>query len=157
MRAKTTSGKVISLFGFLFVLAALGCSGGTSDASSNDTLATARGDVRFRVETVAAGLEVPWAFVWLPKGSMLVTERPGRVRIIEKGQLRPEPVFTVPDVEPGGESGLMDISLHPDFAKNGFVYLAYAYGKSDHFVRVARYRYADGKFTDQKTIIEGIP
>jgi len=88
---------------------------------------------------------------------MLVTERPGRVRIIENGKLWPEPVFTVPDVEPGGESGLMDISLHPEFAKNGFVYVAYAYGKSDHFVRVARYRYADGKFTDQKTIIEGIP
>src|SRR6185369_14136782 len=157
MRAKTTSGKVISLFGFLFVLAALGCSGGTSDASSNDTLATARGDVRFRVETVAAGLEVPWAFVWLPKGSMLVTERPGRVRIIEKGQLRPEPVFTVPDVEPSSESGLMDITLHPDFSKNNFVYLAYAYNNDGKRIKVMRYRYVDGKFTDPKAVIQDIP
>jgi len=142
MRSKTTSGKVISLFGFFFVLAASGCGGGISDASSNEIVSTASGDVRFRLETVASGLEVTWAFVWLPNGSMFVTERPGRVRIIENGKLRPEPVFSVPDVEPGGESGLMDISLHPDFAKNGFVYLAYAYGKSDHFVRVARYKYA---------------
>ena len=157
MRAKTKSGKVISLFGFLFVLAALGCSGGTSDASSNDTLATASGDMRFRVETVVGGLEVPWGFVWLPNGSMLVTERPGRVRIIENGKLRPEPVFTVPDVEPSSESGLMDITLHPDFSKNNFVYLAYAYNNDGKRIKVMRYRYVDDKFTDPKAIIQDIP
>jgi glucose/arabinose dehydrogenase len=148
---------VISVFGFLFVLAALGCGGGTSDASSNNVISTANGDVRFRVETAAAGLEVPWALVWLPNGSMLVTERPGRVRIIENGKLRPEPVFTVPDVEPSSESGLMDITLHPDFSKNNFVYLAYAYNNDGKRIKVMRYRYVDGKFTDPKAVIQDIP
>src|SRR5690242_6131668 len=90
---------------------------------------TAGGEVRFRVETLATGLEVPWAFAWLPNKDLLFTERRGRVRIIEGGKLRSEPVFVVPDVEPSSESGLMDITLHPDFAKNNFVYLAYAYNK----------------------------
>lgn len=114
-------------------------------------------DVRFRIETVASGLEVPWGFAWLPNNDLLVTERPGRVRIIESGKLRSEPIFTVSDVEPTGESGLMDISVHPDFAANGFVYLAYSYNKDGKPVKVVRYKYADKKFTESKTIIEDIP
>jgi glucose/arabinose dehydrogenase len=133
-----------------------GCGAAPQEANTGEAIPMGVGDVKFRVETVAAGLEVPWGFAWLPNGDMLFTERPGRIRIIEKGNLRGDPVFIVPDVEPSGESGLMDISLHPDFAKNGFVYLAYVYGKTDRFVRVARYTYKDGKFTEPKTIIENI-
>lgn len=112
---------------------------------------------RLRVETVASGLEVPWGFAWLPNGGLLVTERPGRVRIIENGKLRPEPVFTVPDVEPSGESGLMDISVHPDFAKNSFVFLAYAYNSDGKRVKVVRYRYSGGKLVQDRVVIENIP
>ena len=79
------------------------------------------------------------------------------MRIIENGKLRAEPVFTVPDVEPSGESGLMDISLHPDFAANGLVYLAYSYNKEGKRVKVVRYKYVDGKFGEPKTIVEDIP
>lgn len=113
--------------------------------------------VKFKLETVASGLEVPWAFAWLPDGRMLVTERPGRVRIIEKGQLRAEPVFTVPDVEPSSESGLMDITLHPDFAANSYVYLAYAYNQDGKHVKVVRYKFTGDKFTGPKIILEGVP
>ena len=95
---------------------------------------------KYKVEVVASGLEVPWAFAWLPNGDMLVTERPGRVRIIEKGTLRSEPVLTVPDVEPSGESGLMDITLHPAFASNRFVYLGYSYNQDGKHVKVVRYK-----------------
>lgn len=112
---------------------------------------------RFRAETVASGLEVPWAFAWLPNGDMLFTERPGRVRIIEKGRLRAEAVFVVPDVEPSSESGLMDISLHPQFAQNSFVYLSYAYNQDGKRVKVVRYKYINGKFTEPTSIIENIP
>ncbi len=118
----------------------------------------ATGDsVKFNVETVATGLEVPWAFAWLPNNDLLVTERPGRVRIIEKGKLRTEPVFVVPDVEPSSESGLMDITLHPDFAKNNFVYLAYSYNKDGKQVKVVRYSYKDNKFTEDKVVVDRIP
>jgi len=133
-------------------------SGAVNKAAGDGSIETPAGDVKFRVEIVAAGLEVPWAFAWLPNGDMVVTERPGRVRIVEKGKLRAEPVFAVPDVEPSGEAGLMDISLHPDFAKTNFVYLAYAYAKDGkQRDRVVRFKYADGKFSEQKTIIEDIP
>ena len=132
-----------------------GCSAASS--AENKVVETATGDVKFRVETVASGLEIPWAFAWLPNKDILVTERPGRIRIIESGKLRAEPVFTVPDVEPTGESGLMDISLHPEFSKNGFIYLAYSYNKEGKRVKVVRYKYAAGKFADPKTIVDDIP
>ncbi|MGE3467229.1 MAG: sorbosone dehydrogenase family protein [Pyrinomonadaceae bacterium] len=143
---------LISLI-FMFAIASACAPAGMAD---NAVVMTGDG-VQFRVETFATGLEVPWAFAWLPNGDMLVTERRGRVRIIESGKLRTEPVFTVPDVEPSSESGLMDIELHPDFAKNGFIYLGYAYNREGKRVKVMRYKYADGKFTEPRVIIEDIP
>jgi glucose/arabinose dehydrogenase len=76
---------------------------------------------------------------------------------LEKGKLRPDPVFVVPDVEPSSESGLMDISVHPNFAANSFVYLAYAYRADGKQVKVVRYKYAGGKLTEPTNIVEGIP
>ncbi len=118
-------------------------------------------ETEFKVETVAGGLEVPWGFAFLPDSengvNMLFTERPGRVRLIENGKLSDEVVYKVPDVEPSGESGLMDISLHPNFKSNKFVYLAYAYNSEGKFVKVVRYKF-DGKIlTEDKIIIEKIP
>src|SRR5258707_1350617 len=118
--------RFVSLSLFLIALCTGSC-GQPEGTIENAIVSTANGDVKFRVETVAGGLEVPWGFAWLPNKDLLFTERRGRVRIIESDKLRTDPVFTVPDVEPGGEAGLMDISLHPDFAKNPFIYLAYAY------------------------------
>jgi glucose/arabinose dehydrogenase len=80
----------------------------------------------FRVVMVADGLEFPWSLAFLPDGSMLVTERPGRLRIIRNGILDPEPVAGVPEVYAVRLDGLLDIVLHPRFAENGFAYLAYA-------------------------------
>ncbi len=131
--------------------------GCTPPGMAESSLITTADGVQFRVETVATGLEVPWGFAWLPTGEMLVTERPGRVRLVEKGKLRADPVYTVPDVEPSSESGLMDVSVHPDFARNSFVYLAYSYNKDGKRVKVMRYKYAGGKLTEPKVIIEDIP
>ena len=147
---------------FLSLLAVLafpnaGCGQQNSAGAKDQTYSTAKDSVKFRVEVVAGGLQVPWAFAWLPSGDMLFTERPGRVRIIEKGKLRPDPVFTVPDVEPTGESGLMDITLHPNFAQNNYVYLAYSYNKDGKQVKVVRYIYKDGKFSEDKTIVDHVP
>jgi len=141
----------------ILFLCALGQGCSSPSLADNAVVSTANGDVKFRIETVASGLEVPWGFAWLPNKDMLFTERPGRVRIIESGKLRAEPVFTVPDVEPTGESGLMDITLHPDFAKNGFVYLAYSYNKDGKRVKVVRYHYADGKFIEPAAVVDDIP
>jgi glucose/arabinose dehydrogenase len=139
----------------LIVISGAGCTSAGSAENGNAPGEPAAG--KYKVEVVASGLEVPWAFAWLPNGDMLFTERPGRVRIIEKGKLRSEPVFTVPDVEPSSESGLMDISLHLAFVSNGFVYLGYSYNQDGKHVKVVRYKYQDGKFTDARTIIDNIP
>jgi aldose sugar dehydrogenase len=122
-----------------------------------ETGASQGGAVQFRVETVASGLEVPWAIAFTPDGRMLFTERPGRVRVIENGRLRPEPLATVADVEQTGESGLMDLTLHPQFAKNHFIYLAYAYRGDGQRVRVVRFREAGTSLADRRVIIEDIP
>lgn len=146
---------VMHLVFVMLILAA--CGAAPKGFAENDVFQTAAADSRFRVETVASNLEIPWAFAWLPNGDMLFTERRGRVRIIEKGKLRPEPVFTVSDVEPTGESGLMDITLHPKFASNDFVYLAYSYNKDGKHVKVVRYKYAGGKFAEPTTVLDGVP
>src|SRR6266550_4463914 len=113
--------------------------------------------INFRVETVVGNLEVPWAIVWTPDGRMLFTERTGRVRVFENGKLRSQPLFIVPDVEPTGESGLMDISLHPQFPSNHFLYLTYAYKGDGQRVRVMRYRETGTTLADPKVIIENLP
>jgi glucose/arabinose dehydrogenase len=125
--------------------------------AESQTVSTQKGDAKFRVETVAGGLEVPWGFAFLPDGNLLFTERPGRVRMIENGKLRAEPVFKVADVEPSGESGLMDISIHPNFKENKFVYLAYAYRGDGKQVKVVRYKFDGKTFIEPKVIVENIP
>ena len=122
-----------------------------------ETGAAQGGAVQFRVETVASGLEVPWAIAFAPDGRVLFTERPGRVRVIENGRLRPEPLATIADVEQTGESGLMDLTLHPQFAQNHFIYIAYAYRGDGQRVRVVRFREAGNSLADRRVIIEEIP
>jgi aldose sugar dehydrogenase len=80
---------------------------------------------RIRVTVVTRGLSHPWSLVFLPDGSLLVSERPGRLRIIRSGTLDPTPVAGVPRVRTDGNGGLMDIALHPKFADNRLVYLTY--------------------------------
>jgi glucose/arabinose dehydrogenase len=88
---------------------------------------------------------------------MLFTERPGRVRVYQNGALESKPIFTVPDVAPSGEGGLMSLALHPQFAVNHFVYLSYVYRSDSQYVRVVRYREDGSGFTEPKVIIENIP
>lgn len=149
--------KNVCLIFLVSVAMAVGCGQKPKGLAENEIILTQKGDAKFRVETVATGLEVPWGFAFLPDGNLLFTERPGRVRIIEKGKLRPEPVFKVVDVEPSGESGLMDISLHPKFAKNKFVYLAYAYNNDGKRVKIVRYKFDGKTLLEPKIIIENIP
>ncbi len=149
--------KRIRLLIVLSFTASFGCANAAPTGGTEDTIFETQNKTNFRVETVASGLEVPWGFAFLPNKDLLFTERPGRVRLIESGKLRPEPIYMVPDVEPSSESGLMDISIHPDFAGNGFIYLAYAYNSDGKRVKVVRYKYTGGKFTEPKNIVQDIP
>jgi aldose sugar dehydrogenase len=138
-------------------LIALACSHPPPGRGAGEVETSVQAQTSFKVETVIGNLQVPWSIVWAPDGRMIFTERPGRVRVFENGRLRSEPLFTVPDVEPRGESGLMSIALHPQFASNHLLYLSYAYSQSGQLVRVARYRETPSEFTDRKVIIENIP
>lgn len=77
---------------------------------------------------VVRGLEHPWAAAFLPNGDMLITERPGALRVVRNGRLDPQPVRNVPSVAAIGQGGLLDIALHPDFENNRTLYLTYAVG-----------------------------
>lgn len=118
------------------------------------------------VTVVAQNLEVPWAIAFLPSSptggpdrSMLVTERAGRVRYVDQNGLDSTSVATLSQVEEIGEGGLLGIALHPDFAKNNYVYLYYTYSsKGDNTLnRVVRMTYKDKKLTDEKIIVDAIP
>jgi aldose sugar dehydrogenase len=80
---------------------------------------------KVRVTVVTKGLSHPWAIAFLPDGNMLVTERPGRIRVIRNGVLDPTPIAGVPRVRTDGNGGLMDVALHPQFATNRLVYFTY--------------------------------
>jgi aldose sugar dehydrogenase len=80
----------------------------------------------YGVTEVVTGLEHPWAVAFLPGGDLLITERPGRIRLVRDGQLRPEPVAGAPDARAGGQGGMLDLALHPDFATNRLVYISYS-------------------------------
>jgi aldose sugar dehydrogenase len=85
----------------------------------------------WRAETVVSGLENPWSIVWLPDGSALVSERPGRLRLVRDGQLDPKPIEGVPPVLAQGQGGLLDLALHPRFAENRLVYFTFSQGTPD--------------------------
>jgi aldose sugar dehydrogenase len=82
------------------------------------------GQVEVRAEEVVSGLDVPWGIIFLENGDLLVSERPGQIRLVQNGQLQPNPVATV-NVTPSGEGGLLDIEAHPDFANNRLFYVYY--------------------------------
>ena len=148
--------KIYSVIALLIALG-VACSQPPAGRGAGETETSAQTNVRFKVETVVGGLEVPWSIVWAPDGRMIFTERPGRVRVFEKGALNPKPLFVVPDIEEKGESGLMSVALHPQFSSNHFVYLSYAYTSGSVRVRVVRYREAPEGFVDRKVIIEDLP
>ena len=112
----------------------------------------------FKLEPVMeTGLDAPWAVAFLPDGRMLVTERAGRLRIIENGKLLPEPVRDIPAVY-GGEGGLLDVALHPDYSRpgNDWIYLSYG-DKSPGglaMTAVMRGRLRDGALVDQQQIFK---
>ena len=80
----------------------------------------------YRIVTVADGLVNPWSMAFLPNGDILVTERPGRLRIIRDGELLATPVPGVPEVYATGQGGLLDVVLHPDFGTNKLIYMSYS-------------------------------
>jgi aldose sugar dehydrogenase len=111
-----------------------------------------------RVDTVASGLEHPWALEQLPDGRWLITERPGRLRVVgSDGRLSP-PLNGVPRVASQGQGGLLDVALDPGFAQNRTIYLSYAEpGEGGSGTAVARARLTESGLEDVRVIYRQVP
>jgi aldose sugar dehydrogenase len=128
----------------------LGCTSAEPRVAENGTQDEAPGDAAathdYRVNELVTGLANPWSMAFLPGGDILVTERPGRVRLIRGGVLRPEPVDGAPPAQSGGQGGMLDIVLHPGFDTNRLVYISYSKAVSGgRTTAVARARWEDDR------------
>jgi len=111
-----------------------------------------------RVVRLVENLEHPWSLAFLPDGAMLVTERPGRLRMVRDGKLDPQPVAGLPQVAAVGQGGLMDVAIHPEFAKNHLVYLSYAArGEGGSSTEVARGRLSGRRLEGVEVIFRQLP
>ena len=118
-------------------------------------------NLTYRQVAVAEGLEHPWSIAWLPDGTTLVTERPGRLRAIRNGQLDPTPITGTPPVLVAPErglvfqAGLFEVSPHPNFAQNRLLYLTYAHGTAaDNRLRLARATFDGRALTNLQVLYE---
>jgi aldose sugar dehydrogenase len=113
----------------------------------------------YRVTTVAEGLVNPWAIAFLPGGDILVTERPGRLRIIRNGRLLPEAVPGLPEIRTGNQGGLLDVAPHPDFETNRLIYISYSKPNADDSqgtTSVIRGRFENDRLTNVEEIFEAV-
>jgi glucose/arabinose dehydrogenase len=143
----------------LAVLAlAAACGGAADDArKAQTTLAPSppEGATALRIETLAEGLVNPWSLAFLPDGSILVTERDGKLRVIRDGALIPEPVAGVPQPYVRSQGGLFDVLPHPDFATNRTLFLSHAAGTADsNATRVISATFDGAALSDVRTIFE---
>ncbi|MBN2666901.1 MAG: PQQ-dependent sugar dehydrogenase [Bacteroidales bacterium] len=116
---------------------------------------------KFVVDTVVKGLNVPWGLAFLPDGRMLITERAGTLHLFSEGKLSP-PVGGVPQVMAIGQGGLLDVCLHPDYDRNGWIYFSYSYlnntgPKPVGNTAIMRARLKGNSLADQQIIYRGIP
>ena len=115
--------------------------------------------VRFVVETLVTNLEIPWSMAFAPDGRLFVTERQGRVRIIDSAARTSELALTMDDVYSEGEAGLLGVALDPQFAQNRLVYLYYSarLAPGGAVNRVVRYREAGSRLAERAVLLDNIP
>jgi glucose/arabinose dehydrogenase len=113
----------------------------------------------FRLVTVADNLVQPWSIAFLPGGDILITERPGRLRIVRNGQLLPTPVDGLPQVLAQGQGGLLEVAAHPDFTSNHLLYLTYAKPVGDGkqgTTALSRARFENDRLVDLQPLFESV-
>jgi len=133
---------------------------GGGDPALQETLAdpAPEGELALNVETLAEGLVNPWSIAFLPDGTMLVTERAGRLRVVRDGALVDAPVTGTPEAYVDGQAGYFDVLPHPDFNENNVLFLAYAAGnENENALRVARGVFDGASFNDVEVIYEAKP
>jgi glucose/arabinose dehydrogenase len=152
----------MACFNFLIVLSVFfgffSCSGNKIEKTKSGESTSQSGTSSYKIEVFAQGLYVPWSIVFTDSSRMLVTERNGKLRVINNGVLRETPLFSFDEVSSEAEEGLMGLSFDPDYAANHFLYISYAYEKDgDLFVKVVRFKDNIESITQDKIIIDNIP
>ncbi len=129
-----------------------------ANVAISETMTTSDG-VRIGVQVLLTNLEVPWSLAFAPDGRLFFTERVGRVRVVQNGQLLPQPAFVFGDVRAIGEGGVLGIALHPNFTANHFVYVSYTAVRSDGAAvnRVVRFRESNNTLGDAAVLVDNIP
>jgi glucose/arabinose dehydrogenase len=139
-----------------FILTATGALAAPAIARAQETLKSDK--ATYRLVTLSRDLEQPWAIAFLPDGRILITERPGRLRVFANGRLQRTPLSGVPKVYARSQGGLLDICLHPGFAQNRVLYLSYSgEGEGGAATTVARAELGDGGLRGVTTIFEALP
>lgn len=161
-RAALAPAAACAVLAVTTLLTGIACGSSTSPPGQPTTpgeVFTASDGTRFSVETVATGLEAPWSLAFAPDTRLFISERPGRVRILQEGRLQAAPALVLDDVAAEGEAGLLGLALHPDFATNHFVYLAYTARRADgaRVNRLVRYREAGGTLAQAAVLLDDIP
>ncbi|MBD2652583.1 PQQ-dependent sugar dehydrogenase [Synechocystis sp. FACHB-383] len=137
--------------------------GQTSPRPTNSMEVAQTPQKEIKAVPIISGLEHPWGMAWLPNGDILITERPGRLRIVRNGVLDPEAIGGVEEVATvsaqqlfaSQQGGLLDIALHPRFEENRFVYFTYSHGTQQaNRTRVARAVFDGETITDWQVIFE---
>lgn len=143
----------------LFLTLGLSCHGCSMGSKPQNTPGTVYelGGERFVVQTVASDLVVPWAVAWLPDGRMLVTERPGRLRVLEANTHRIERTLAIDGVDHAGEHGLMGVAVSPRFNRDHLIFLSYTLRKKGLVNRIARFRLEGGALALDKVLIDDLP
>ena len=151
--------NLISVKPLGFLLVALVLAAGLMAAAQAGQAVSVRSEkLELRLETVAVGLENPWGMAFLPDGRVLVTERPGRLRIVATDGSLSAPLAGVPPVAAGGQGGLLDVALHPGFSDNRLVYLSYSEpGDGGNSTAVARGRLEGNALLDVEVIFSQQP
>lgn len=119
-------------------------------------------DYKLNVEVFAEGLEIPWAIDFLDATTALITEKPGRLRVVIKGKLQPEPVKNIPKVLNEGQGGLMDVAVDPDYKENGWIYLAFSHvlekvageERSGAMTKIVRGKIENNIWTNEEVLFE---
>ena len=129
-----------------FMVAGSACAGETHDVRSERHA--------FKVVTLVGGLQNPWSIAWLPDGRMLVTERPGRLRIVSADfKLDPTPVEGLPQIVVGGQGGLFDVVPHPQYKQNGWIYISYSgAGEGGHGTELMRAKLNGHRLVEQQVL-----
>ncbi len=115
-------------------------------------------------EPFAENLEIPWAIDFIDENTALITERPGRLRIVKNGQLQAEPIRNIPEVLHEGQGGLLDVAVDPEYERNGWIYLAYSHALKNFegerppaMTRIVRGKIENNSWTNEQILFEAPP